>query len=236
MTCTGWEGTSVTDISRIEQKYPITLAQAQQIRKRLALFAPEDPHNGPDGYWVNSVYFDTPNDRDYRDKRSGENIRQKVRLRVYGEEDRAKLELKEKLGAFQRKRSLSLNGPQAEAALRGDYSFLRDMEGAFAGEMYLLLVTRCYRPKVRISYRRRAFCLPENDTRITFDGELSTGPVEKSLPFQSPTLPVFSGGWLTLEVKYRDFLLSNLKLALGEELLPQASIGKYSLSRQASGM
>lgn len=226
----------MTDISRIEQKYPVTLAQAERLRQRLALFMREDPHNGPDGYWVNSVYFDTPNDRDFRDKRNGENIRRKVRLRVYGEEDRAKLELKEKLGAFQRKRSLSLNETQAEAALGGDYSFLRHMEGDFAGEMYLLLVTRCYRPKVLLSYRRRAYCLPENDTRITFDGDLSTGPVEKSLPFRSPSLPVFSGGWLTLEVKYRDFLLSNVKLALGEALLPQASIGKYSLSRQASGM
>ena len=226
----------MTDISRIEQKYPVTLAQAESIRRRLTLFAQEDPHNGTDGYWVRSVYFDTPDDRDHRDKRNGESCRQKVRLRVYGEEKTAKLELKEKLGAYQRKRSLTLNEAQAEAALRGDYGFLRDLEAGFAGELYLLLVTQCYRPKVLVSYRRRAYCVPENDIRITFDGVLSTGPVEKSIPFRSPVLPVFAGGWLTLEVKYRDFLLSNLKLALGEGLLLQDSIGKYSLSRQALHM
>lgn len=226
----------MTDISRIEQKFAVTLAQAAKLRQRLALFAREDPHNGKDGYWVRSVYLDTPANRDYLDKRSGENCRRKVRLRVYGNEKTAQLELKEKLGAYQRKRSLGLNGLQAEAVLRGDYSFLKDMKADFAGELYLLLVTRCYRPMALVSYRRRAYFLPENDTRITFDGALSTGPVERGLPFREPMLPVFAGGWLTLEVKYRDFLLSNLKVALGDGLLPQDSIGKYSLSRQALGM
>lgn len=226
----------MTDISRIEQKYPVTLAQAEHLRQRLALFMQEDPHNGENGYWVKSVYFDTPGNQDYRDKRNGENRRRKVRLRVYGEESQAKLELKEKLGAYQRKRSLPLNKAQAEAALGGDYGFLKAMEDPFARELYLLLRTRCYRPKALVAYRRRAYFLPENETRITFDGELSTGLVEKTVPFREATVPVCSGGWLTLEVKYRDFLLSNLKLALGKGLSQQDSIGKYSLSRQALGM
>lgn len=220
------------DVYRIEQKYPVTLAQGMEIEKRVRLFAKPDPHNGPWGYPVRSVYFDTPFDRDCLDKENGEFCRQKLRLRTYGGE-KAKLELKQKLGAWQRKRSLELTRLQAEALLRGEYGLLEKEGDPFALELYGRMETQAYRPKTLVCYRRRAYYLEENDTRITFDRCLRTDFPVEGLFSATPAFPVSDGGWLTMEVKFRDFLPANLKLALGEGVLTQASIGKYSLCRQA---
>lgn len=222
------------DVSRIEQKYPMTPVQAAQVEERLRLFMKPDSHNGPGGYQVRSVYFDTPFNTDYRDKENGEYCRRKLRLRVYGQNAAAaKLELKEKLGPYQRKRSLEVARPQAEALLRGEYAFLEQREEAFAQELYCLMATQVYRPKILVCYRRKAFYLEENDTRVTFDDCL-TGDMDVRKLFSGlPSVPVAGGGWLTLEVKFRDYLQSNVKLALGQSIRVQESIGKYSLCRQA---
>jgi len=216
----------MTDLYRRELKFALSLPQAAQVRSRVRLFAAPDPHNGPDGYFVHSVYFDTPSDRDYRDKVNGEYRRQKLRLRWYGgQPERFKLELKEKLGAIQRKRSLPLSSTDAEALKIGDFRRLLGLSHPFARELYALALSEGYLPRCLVSYRRRAYCLPGNDTRITFDEDIRSG---------SPGCPVTNPGWVTLEVKYRNFLLSNIKLALGENLLPQESIGKYGLCRERS--
>lgn len=220
------------DIYRIERKYPVPLTQAAGIEGRVRLFAKPDPHNGPWGYSVRSVYFDTPSNRDHLDKENGEFRRQKLRLRTYGGE-RAKLELKEKLGECQRKRSLELTRLQAEALLRGGNGLLAKCGDPFALELYGLMESQVYRPKALVCYRRRAYYLEENSTRITFDDCLWTDLDVENLFSGLPALPVSGGGWLTMEVKFRDFLPANLKLALGEGVLPQASIGKYSLCRRA---
>ena len=36
-----------------------------------------------DAYVVRSIYFDSPDDKDYYDKQGGEIVRKKLRLRIY---------------------------------------------------------------------------------------------------------------------------------------------------------
>lgn len=43
----------------------------------------EDKHNGAGGYRIRSLYFDTLDDNDYRDKLDGMELRRKIRLRNY---------------------------------------------------------------------------------------------------------------------------------------------------------
>ena len=70
-------------VFREEKKYLISLPEALQACHRLAQVMHEDPHNGISGYPVRSLYFDTLDDRDFREKAAGVELRRKLRLRCY---------------------------------------------------------------------------------------------------------------------------------------------------------
>ena len=82
----------------------------------------------------------------------------------------------------------------------------------FASECYGLMQMYCYRPKLVIEYKRKAFIAKENQIRITFDYDIRTNEVnfnifDKNLVLNS----VFSQSNVILEVKYNGFLLSYIK-------------------------
>lgn len=217
------------DVSRQERKYLLSPLEVPALTKRVAAFAREDPHNGEKGYGVWSVYFDTVGERDLWDKVNGEFRRQKLRLRTYAQGETIKLELKEKLGEYQRKRSLELSREETEGALRGDFGFLLPRQESFAQELYGFAAGNAYRPRLTVFYRRLAYYLEENDTRITFDDRISWSQSGLTL-FPKPVVTPIGGNQTILEVKYRGYLLSDLKLALGDRV--QGSVGKYSLCAQ----
>ena len=83
-------------VFREEKKYLISLPEALQACHRLAQVMHEDPHNGISGYPVRSLYFDTLDDRDFREKAAGVELRRKLRLRCYDPAaDFAMLEMKQ---------------------------------------------------------------------------------------------------------------------------------------------
>lgn len=141
------------------------------------------------------------------DKVDGYDNRQKVRLRVYNfDSQTAKLELKEKSGIAQRKRSLLIKRDEAECMIRGDYEFLLEREEEIANKLYTFMVTRCYRPKCIVEYDRIAFCESVNDMRITFDMNLrATEAGLQGLFDQNLILyPVCDKSEVTMEVKYKE--------------------------------
>lgn len=222
------------DVSRKEFKYEVSPVEAAHIRRRLRPVTQPDPHNGDQGYLVRSLYFDTLYDRDYLEKINGCDARQKVRLRIYGaRENTAKLELKEKAAGYQRKRSLTLSRDEARALIRGDYGCLLRHDDAFAHEMYARMATKAYRPKCIVQYLREAYCLQENETRITFDSQACFS--ESSMELFDPKLallPMQALSGITMEVKYNNFLLSTVKAALGDRMRVQESRSKYCAGRR----
>ena len=202
------------DVSRRELKYLVSLGNTSSLKRKLSEIMREDDHNGERGYLVRSLYFDSIYDRDFEDKVDGYDNRQKVRLRVYNfDSQTAKLELKEKSGIAQRKRSLLINRDEAECMIRGDYGFLLEREEEIANKLYTFMVTRCYRPKCIVEYDRIAFCEPVNDMRITFDMNLRAteaglqGLFDKNLILY----PVCDKSEVTMEVKYNGFLYTHIK-------------------------
>ena len=147
-------------VFREEKKYLISLPEALQACHRLAQVMHEDPHNGISGYPVRSLYFDTLDDRDFREKAAGVELRRKLRLRCYDPAaDFAMLEMKQKQGASQLKRSLRVTREDAQALTRGDYAPLLRYPESFAAECYALMHSRCYRPKTIVEYdRNKAAC------------------------------------------------------------------------------
>lgn len=195
-----------------------------------------DAHNGAQGYLIRSLYFDTPDDQDFNDKADGLELRRKIRLRSYSPQaDFAMLEMKQKEGPYQRKRSLRLTREDARQLCQGDYRPLQKYKDPFAAECYGLMHCRCYRPKTVVEYRRQAYVAKENRIRITFDSRIVATESRFALfDPKLPMYPVMDPFNLVLEVKYNGFLLSYIKDLLDQVERSELSVSKYCLARSVS--
>ena len=225
------------DVSRRELKYLVSIKDVMSLKNKLSQVMKEDSHNGENGYLVRSLYFDSLHDSDFEEKVDGYDNRQKVRLRVYDfYSGKAKLELKEKSGIAQRKRSLSLNREEAECMIRGDYSFLMDREEPIAKWLYTFLVMRCYQPKCIVEYDRLAYCESVNDIRVTFDMNLraTESGIDGLFDEKLVLYPVSQSGEVTMEVKYNGFLYTYIKEIISRSDKMPVSNSKYVRARMIS--
>lgn len=221
------------NILRQEEKYPLNLQEAIQFRHLFSQLLMPDPYSQNGSYMVRSLYFDTVDDRDFFDKLTEQNLRHKIRLRIYSPEDgTAKLEMKQKSGIYQRKRSLTVSREDALALIDGQYAVLLNYPEGFAAELYCLMNSECYRPKSIVEYQRQAFMARENNIRLTFDSGISA--TESSFDLFSPNLPlypVYDLDKVTFEVKYDGFMLSYIKEIISSVDRRSLSSSKYCLSR-----
>ena len=226
----------MNEVLRQEKKFAINIADGAVLGGRLGAIMHADVHNGTQGYVIRSLYFDTPDDQDFYDKVDGLELRRKIRLRIYSpQSDFAMLEMKQKEGPYQRKRSLRLRREDAEQLCRGDYRPLMAYEDPFAAECYGLMHSRCYRPKAVVEYRRQAFVARENHIRITLDSRIIA--TESSFDLFSEHLSMYAvmdPFHMVLEVKYNGFLLSYLKDLLDRVERSELSVSKYCLARSVS--
>ena len=221
------------DILRTEQKYDLTLSEMYTVIGRLNCLLTGDSHNYGGGYMVRSLYFDTVNDDDFYDKLDGLEIRRKIRLRIYDPAgSSAKLELKEKTGQNQRKRSLTLTREEAQRMVKGDYDVLLEKADGFADELYGRMKQYCYIPKCIVQYYRTAYAESVNDTRVTFDRDLRA--TEACFDLFSTDLQLNPVGLMlgcTMEVKFNNFLLSYVKDAVSIADRTPLSASKYGMAR-----
>ena len=226
----------MNEVLRQEKKYAINIADGSVLRCHLEPVMRADAHNGPQGYGIRSLYFDTPDDQDFQDKIDGLELRRKIRLRTYSpQSDFAMLEMKQKQGPYQRKRSLRLAREDAQRLCRGDYRPLQKMADPFAAECYGLMHCRCYRPRAVVEYRRQAYIARENHIRITLDSQIAATESRWDLfDARLPLYPVLDPFQLVLEVKYNGFLLSYIKDLLDLVGRPELSVSKYCLARSVS--
>lgn len=223
-------------VFREEKKFLISVDEYLKKSHTLEQIMLQDSHNGLHGYRIRSLYFDTPFDTDFFEKQAGVELRRKIRLRIYDPgADFAMLEMKQKQGAYQMKRSLRIEREAAEDMIRGNYSVLLKCPDSFAGEIYAFMQTKCYRPKVVIEYHRKAFIAKENKIRITFDHKIEA--TECSFDLFCPKLnmnPVLDPCQAVLEVKYNGFLLGYLRELINSTDKSELSVSKYYLARQSA--
>ena len=220
-------------IFRTEKKYPLSTIQVSGLFSRLSAVMSGDPYNGTNAYMVRSLYFDTIYHDDYFEKMAGIERRQKIRLRIYDvNSPTAKLEIKEKQGTNQLKRSLTVTRAEAEQIQRGDYACLLQKAEPLAEELFYFMTGKMYRPVCIVEYKRRAFVSPTNDIRITFDSEICSNEGNFSIFDKNlPTYPVYPMGETVLEVKYNGFLLSYIKDMIGTIGCHESSSSKYCMAR-----
>lgn len=226
----------MNEVLRQEKKFLITIQQFYGYSHDLSKILTLDNHSQGEGYMIRSLYFDTLEDKDYQEKEDGVELRRKIRLRNYGPDtDFAVLEMKQKQGALQKKRSLFMKKADAKSLAKGDYSVLLGYEEGFAAECFSLMSMLCYRPKTVITYHRKAFVAKENRIRVTFDHHIKG--TEACFDIFSDQLledSLLDPYFVVLEVKYNGFLLSYIKDMLKECDRSELSVSKYCLGRGIS--
>ena len=143
------------------------------------------------------------------------------------------MEMKQKQGEQQLKRSLRVSRADAERIIQGDYLPLLSYSEPFAAELYAFLRTRGYRPCTIVQYHRKAFIARENKIRITFDNQIVA--TESSFDLFSEKLnmnPVLDSYNVVLEVKFNGFLLSYIRQMINSIDKSELSVSKYVLARQ----
>lgn len=225
------------DVFRKEKKYLISKIASSNLNELFLQVLHQDIHNSHDGgYIVRSLYFDTIDDTDYFEKEDGYEYRKKIRLRIYSPSEKiARLEMKEKSGDNQRKRSLSISKLHALELTIGRYECLLTYENPFAQELYFLMMQQQYIPKCIVEYKRTAFYVLENDIRITLDAGIQATETNFDLFASNLNLyPVSHYDDVTLEVKYNRFLLSYVRDLLSTCDKMSTSNSKYCLARSVS--
>ncbi|MGN1404837.1 MAG: polyphosphate polymerase domain-containing protein [Erysipelotrichaceae bacterium] len=221
-------------VFREEKKFLLSYPEYKCKDSYLSKLLHGDRHNGVNGYKVRSLYFDTVYDTDYFEKLSGIENRRKIRLRIYSPGDsKAKLEMKQKEGARQLKRSLTVSKEDALELIKGNYDvLLKYKQEEFALEIYAFMKARCYRPCTVVEYDRKAYIAKENNIRITFDSNIRAS--ESNFDIFSDKLnlaPVMDLYNVVMEVKFNGFLLSYIKDMINSIDSSEISVSKYYLAR-----
>lgn len=221
------------EVLRQERKYLLSYEQFHSLDHLFGQVLHPDPHNGTEGYRVRSLYFDTMQERDFYEKEDGLEVRRKLRLRIYDPGDEfAMLEMKQKQGENQKKRSLRLTRAEAEEMTRGRYGCLLNYGDAFARECYGIMNIMGYRPKSIVEYRRKAYIARENSTRLTFDFDIRATESNFNLfDGKLNMYPVLDPYLAVLEVKFNGFMLSYIKDLISRQGKSALSVSKYCLSR-----
>ena len=114
------EPSSMHAFNRYELKYLVPTDQIEPVRQELTQRMQRDPHAGPRGYGVWSVYYDTDKLRFYYEKIEGLKFRRKLRIRRYGDTGEAttadtpvSVEIKQRVNRVTQKRRVML--PYAKA-------------------------------------------------------------------------------------------------------------------------
>ena len=220
-------------VLREEKKFLINIADFRSTSARLEKVMAQDPHNGVNGYMIRSLYFDTPYDTDFFEKQAGIELRRKIRLRCYDPKaDFAMLEMKQKQGSRQLKRSLRVSREDAVRLIKGDYEVLLRYAEPFAAEIYGFMKTRVYVPRTIVEYHRKAFIAKENRIRVTFDSRIVS--TESCFDLFSEHLnmnPVMDPYDVVLEVKFNGFLLNYIQSMINCIDKSELSVSKYVLAR-----
>ena len=221
------------EVNRTEHKYMLTIPEACMIQKRLQHVIPLDSHciQGK-GYEVRSLYFDTIKNRSCYEKLDGDRIHEKIRLRIYGNDDSIiKLESKWKDGMSQIKKTMLIPKSLAIQLCHGTYDGLKDFDHPYAFYFYQRLIQGMV-PKVIIQYQRLSYCLATNNTRITFDSNICATENNMDLFCQTlQTRPVLAQSHLIMEVKFNGFLLNYIKRELQGAKKLSSSYSKYTSGR-----
>lgn len=233
------ENTTVRRFNRYELKYVIPIRRCAAIMADLEGFVVPDPHSGPNGYRLVSLYYDSPGLDFFWAKVDGLRYRRKLRLRIYAEADiertsQAMVEIKQRTNRTVQKRRIELPLATAEALCSGsvglrDLGALDDLDQEVASEVLYLVSAMHLAPSAITAYRRVAFVGSryESGLRITFDTDLRGRTHALRVNADVDNLPLVSPEWCVLEVKTDDTVPDWVTSLLARHRCQMQRVSKY---------
>lgn len=219
---------------RVEDKYALPDEDFMLMRKRMETILQSDSNSlGDKEYKISSLYFDDIYDTHYRDTVDGVPYRNKYRIRIYNDSfDTIKLEVKTKQYNRIGKRAAGITYEQMQALMHGEVLEWPDDCDDPRAAFNLAIRAENLKPKVIVTYERKAFIYPSGNVRITFDRNIrGSNRIEA---FGNADLvydyPVESAN--VLEVKYDEFLPDFIAQALETDSMWQTSNSKYRICRE----
>ncbi len=220
---------------RVENKYLVSDADIAVISHRLSGLMDYDRNQHGKSYEIRSLYFDDINDSCMDENDSGVDARRKYRIRSYGPAfDFLRLEIKEKLNGYTRKRSCALTESEFEAIVCRASGLIFG-EKAPLNELLLRMRCSLMQPKAIIRYERSAFVYPSGNVRVTFDRNICASRAcdEFSSLIPNGYIPLLPKGLHILEVKYDELLPDAIAQQLEIGKLQKTAFSKYYLGRLA---
>lgn len=221
-------------VNRRELKYPIGEMDYYKINELFKGVLKPDKNNKEYGYRIRSLYFDSVNNCDYHSKMDGEEVRKKIRLRIYNTNtDTVKLEIKRKLNISQIKETTTISREDAIKLINKEYSVLLKYDNQTAQSAYNIMTIEQYQPVVLVDYNRRAYIHTENNIRVTLDSDIRSNEFNFDIfsedVLMSPIVDYYNA---LLEVKFDGELFCWISQALTDLDTTNQSLSKYCSSRR----
>ncbi|CEI73336.1 MULTISPECIES: polyphosphate polymerase domain-containing protein [Romboutsia] len=221
-------------VNRRELKYPISEVDYYKVDNLFKDVLKEDKNNNCFGYKIRSLYFDSIDNCDYYSKINGEEVRKKIRLRIYDTKtEKVKLEIKRKMNINQRKETVTISREDAIRLINKDYSVLLKYNNETAKSAYNIMTIGQYRPVVLVDYNRKAYIHEENNIRVTLDSDIRSNEFDFDM-FNDDIImnPIVNYYNALLEVKFDGELFCWISQALSNLYTTNQSLSKYCSSRK----
>ena len=216
---------------RHELKFTITKKCAKILKDRLMSIMSVD-ENGRNGYFIRSLYFDTPNSDAYYEKIDGAPYRKKYRIRIYnGDDDFIRLEKKMKHNNMTAKEQVNISRITCEKILNNAIS-IYDLDDGLLKEFLIELKTKHLIPSVIVDYDRLALTYPVSDVRITFDSNIRSGKYNYNLfNYKENEYSAIDNDLLVLEVKFNEVLPEAIAIILSTIPSNRQAFSKFAACR-----
>ncbi len=224
---------------RVEDKYFCSEKELFLLQAKLKVILRSDENQFDDmGYKITSVYFDSLDDRCFREAEGGIRRREKFRVRIYNDSfETIKLEVKDKLDSRIDKKSCSISFEQMKSLLRGDCIEEQGGDGSTPITRFNLAIkTEKLSPRIIVEYDRKAFTFSPGNVRITLDRNIRMSTdIESFLAGNTGAYRMLPDFDRILEIKYDEFLPGFIARVLENGNMMQTSCSKYRLCREAEG-
>ncbi len=219
---------------RQEWKYLCTQSQLDVLHHRLLTVMKYDAHQfEQSSYHIRSLYFDDMANHGLRENEGGLDLRRKFRLRTYNySSDIIRLEIKYKIHGLTRKDSCLISSDLCQQLMSGHPISFQDDYPEPLKQLFLEIQTKQMRPVTIVEYDRTAFVYPTGNVRITFDRNIAASDyTTRFLMPQAYSIPVLDQGQHILEVKFDNYLPSNIKDIVDTGQLNRTAFSKYYICR-----
>ncbi len=190
---------------RHEIKYTISKTQAYILKERLLKIMEIDPY-GKRGYFIRSLYFDTPTNEAYNEKLDGVLNRRKYRIRLYNLDDSfIRLEKKIKDDNMTAKEQTKISKSDLDKILSNKFN-IEEYDDKLLKEFLIEIKTKGLEPSVIVDYNRLALIYPVSDVRVTFDFDIKSGRYDYDLFTKNDGYKVLDEDMVILEVKFNEIL------------------------------